>query len=295
MKKLIWALLLALAICMGGMAAAEEETPCAVFRTFSCPLDSETIDLGEVYVNDFKVFEAFLDQLPRLRQVDMFRTPVSRTQIGELAEKYPDIEFGWTMKVGDHQIRTDATAFSTLHSNKSGQHRSIDFSVLKYCKKLLALDIGHNAVDDLSFLYDLPQLKVLIVACNQIKDITPVGSLTELEYLELFKNKIIDITPLQNCKKLLDLNICFNYIKDYSPIYGLDRLERLWIYNSNNYSESYPVPRAEVMKLQELLPDTHVDSTSYSTLGGWREHERYDVIYEMFKKGAYIPFPISNE
>ena len=293
MKKywvVLFSLLLAACVSLG---LAQEDT--ASFRSFTCPLDATQIDLGETYVNDFAVFEAFLDRLPGLVKVDMFKTPVSRTQIEELARKYPQIEFGWTMKLYEHTIRTDATAFSTLHSNKSSQHRSIDFSILKYCKNLLALDIGHNAVDDLSFLYDLPQLKVLIVACNQITDITPIGSLTDLEYLELFKNKVRDISPLQNCTKLIDLNICFNYISDYSPIYGLDRVERLWVYNSNNYSDKSPVPAAEVQKLKAALPKAHVDSTSYSTLGGWREHERYDVIFEMFKTGVYIPFPAHGE
>lgn len=293
MKKSLLLLLVLLLIACASQCFATENT--VSFRSFTCTSDAEIINLGDTYVNDFSVFEAFLSSLPNLKKVDMFSTPVSRTQIEELAQLFPQIEFGWTMKMGDHKIRTDATAFSTLHSNKSGQHRSIDFSVLKYCKNLLALDIGHNAVDDISFLYDLPQLKVLIVACNYITDITPIGSLENLEYLELFKNKVTDISPLRNCKKLIDLNICFNYIKDYSPVYGLKNVERLWVYNSNNYSDKSPVSAEEVQKMISALPDAHIDSKSYSTLGGWREHERYDVIYEMFKNGVYIPFPVHEK
>ena len=46
----------------------------------------------------------------------------------------------------------------------------------------------------------------------------------------------------------------------------------------------------QVNGLIEALPNTHIDYTNYSTGGGWREHDRYFVIYEMFKNGTYIPF-----
>ena len=73
------------------------------------------------------------------------------------------------MYVGDHLVRTDVTAFSTQHTYQSKFHTSKTFSVLKYCHNLVALDIGHNEVSDLSFLEDLPQLKVLILAANNIR------------------------------------------------------------------------------------------------------------------------------
>ena len=47
---------------------------------------------------------------------------------------------------------------------------------------------------------------------------------------------------------------------------------------------------AAVRALRKALPDCKVDDTSYSTLGGWREHPRYDTIYEMFWGTEYIPF-----
>ena len=91
----------------------------------------------------------------------------------------------------------DQTAFSTLHGDPSDPvHSENDFSILKYCKNLMALDVGHNIIRDVSFLYDLPKLRVLILACNCITDITPVGSLKDLEYLEIFWNQIGDISPL---------------------------------------------------------------------------------------------------
>jgi hypothetical protein len=263
---------------------------------FTCDVNAEYIDLGKVRVEDYDKFIAFLRKLPNIKKVDMFATQIYTKNIDLLAEAFPDVEFGWTMRIGDHWVRTDVTAFSTLHNNRSPQHTEKQFKYLKYCKNLLALDIGHNAVKDLSFLYDLPNLKVLILACNiELKDITPVGSLTQLEYLELFKNDINDISCLANCTNLIDLNICFNRIKDWSSLHGLSKLERLWLFNSNNWTDAYPVDKEVVKALKENLPYCHVDSTSYSTLGGWREHDRYYVIFHMFKYGEYIPFSRGQE
>ena len=55
-------------------------------------------------------------------------------------------------------------------------------------------------------------------------------------------------------------------------------------------SEDIPLPKGVVSMLTAALPDTHIDSTHYSTLGGWREHPRYNVILQMFAGTEYIPF-----
>lgn len=287
MKRTVLALLgLALMLFIG---AARAETV-SYLGKFTVDSQAEYIDLGDMQVKKLDKFIAFLQQLPSLKKVDMFATKVYPDDIDQLAEAFPEVEFGWTMRIGDHWVRTDATAFSTLHGNGSSTHTEKAFRYLKYCKNLQALDIGHNAVKDCSFLYDLPKLKVLILACNKVEDITPVGSLTELEYLELFKNDITDISPVANCQKLLDLNICFNHIEDLTPVHALPRLERLWLYNSNNWSEKDPVDPEAIKAIQAALPGCQIDSTSYSTLGGWRDHKRYYVVFNMFKYDEYIPF-----
>ena len=88
----------------------------------------------------------------------------------------------------------------------------------------------------------------------------------------------------------MDLNICFNRISDWSALEGLTKLRRLWLYNSNNYSDSSPVPKDVVAALRSALPDCKVDAVSYSTDGGWRNHPRYDTINTMFWGTDYIPF-----
>ena len=113
------------------------------------------LDLGETraYLSEL---EQFLDQFSNLEHVDMFSIPVTAKQIEELESRYPGVTFGWTIKMAEHTVRTDQTAFSTLHFSGAETHSAATFAPLKYCTQLRALDIGHNGVDDLSFLYDLP-------------------------------------------------------------------------------------------------------------------------------------------
>ena len=293
MRKTLLLTLLTAALMIPLFCLADQ-TPQAKYVNVSYPIDAEYIDLGSQRVVSWDSFYAFLHKFPKLKKVDMFATEVYRTKINEIRSEFPDIEFGWTMRISEHSIRTDQTAFSTLHNNKSTPHYSVDFSILRYCTKLLALDIGHNLVEDISFLHYLPQLRVLILACNiNLRDITPIRELVDLEYLELFKNDIHDLSPLAGLTELRDLNICFNRVQDYEPLKGLHKLERLWLFNSNNYSDDIPVPYNIVAGLRQALPNCQVDAVSYSTLGGWREHERYDIINKMFDEGYYIPFRFS--
>ena len=183
----------------------------------------------------YKSVKPILEKYPNLQKVDMFSIPVNRYQIEEMVKLYPEVEFSWTMKLGDdHLVRTDAEAFSTLHFSGAKGHGTKELSLLRYCKNLKALDIGHNVVDDLTWLEELPDLRVLIIAINRVTDITPLASLKKLEYLEMFNNQITDLTPLKGLTRLMDLNIGFNRIEDFSPLYGMKWLQRLWIHKAEN-------------------------------------------------------------
>lgn len=264
------------------------------YQGFTADTEAVHLSMDGVKVTNWNSLVTYLHQFPNLKRCDMYDTITHLKEADLLSAEFPDVQFGWTLEITGcdrkHVFRSDVTAFSTLHSNKTHLHASSEFEIFKYCPNLLALDVGHNAVDDLSFLQYTPNLKVLIVACNHLTDITPIGQLKDLEYLEIFKNKITDISVLANLTNLIDLNICFNNVKDWSPLLGLTNLERLWLYNSNNYSESSPVPTAIVTQLKEALPNTYVDAKSYSTAGGWREHERYSIVNTMFNNYSYIPF-----
>ena len=279
MKKTVLFLLLA---CLILTASAALAAPSEAQDLPGVQPSQTRVDLGDIKVKDVDAFADWLARHPQLEQVDMYESRLKADQIDTLAGRFPHISFGWTIRlVEDHYIRTDATAFAINHSNKSPVHKSADFRQLKYCKNLMALDLGHNAIDDISFLYDLPKLRVIILASNLITDITPLSSLKDLEYAELFNNYITDYSPLAGLDQLIDLNIAFNQTQDFTPLYGLKGLERLWVYNANNRNCDDPVDPELVAGLQAALPGTQINSTSYSTLGGWRTHERYYVVFNM--------------
>lgn len=291
MTRRIAIILLALILLIPACAAAEkeEETDYASVTY---------LDLGERQQAYGKIKE-ILAKYPNLQKVDMFGTPINGRQAEELKNLYPRIEFGWTLKIGEshnHLVRTDATAFSTLHKSGEKTHGTRDMSVLRYCKKLKALDFGHNGVDDISWLSELTDLRVLIIAINRVTDITPLASLTKLEYLEMFNNRITDISPLKGLTHLMDLNMGFNKIQDFSPLYEMKGLKRLWIHKAENRNgQGNGISQAIVDTLKEKLPDCHINYTSMPSLGGWREHPHFDVIHEMFRIPAYLPFEDSFE
>lgn len=251
------------------------------------------LNLDEQRLN-YNMVKSILAKYPNLKKVDMFNVQLYRNQVEELASLYPEIEFGWTMKIGkDHTVRTDATAFSTMHFSNSQPHSTADIAVLRFCKNLKALDIGHNSVNDISWLTELPDLRFLIIAINKVTDITPLASLTKLEYLEMFNNNISDLTPLTGLTHLMDLNIGYNLITDYTPLYEMTWLKRLWL--GKAYKKKNDIPADVIEMLKEKLPNTQLDWKSNPTMGGWRDHPHHDVIDEMFDyyhqdRMHYVPF-----
>lgn len=271
-------------------------------------VQAEYVDLKNVKVKSIDSLIKFLRKLPSLKKVDMFATPVYAKDIDKLVKAFPGVEFGWTMCINCnnprhkdrsvHKIRTDDTAFSTLHNNQCTRHTSKDFEILKYCKNMMALDIGHNAVTDLSFLEHMPKLRVLIIGRNGVTDLSPLKACPELEYLEAFTNNIESVEPLLSCPHLIDLNIPNNSVKDPELFAQMTSLKRLWAFNCSypNELSKDKMPAKLKTALKKALPKCRINWTSGGTIE-WRDsrpshdHPHHKVIMEMFeKKHAYVPF-----
>lgn len=281
-------LVLLLLLAWTAAAAGEEITFKDYGGTLTVAADAQQIDLGKLKVDNFDAFEQFLDRLPDLRRVDMYATHMGRKRVERLSERYPQIEFGWTLSVGEHSIRTDQTAFSTLHDGYVTRHTSKELEVLRYCRHLRALDLGHNALTDISFLAELTELRVLILADNRIEDISPLAGMEQLEYVELFRNRVKSLEPLAGKRQLMDLSINQNRLTSLEPLQEMPWLRRLWLRACGN--EETVLSPAALEALQAALPQTQIDAVSLGTDGGWRSHPHYDVVYEMFKGKTYLPF-----
>lgn len=294
LKKLVLAALFCLMLLL---SCAQADTV-TYNKQLTVDTSAEYVDFGDVHISDWTTVGDFLHKLPNLKRCDMFGTYIYRKYCDQLAAEFPDVEFGWTIRFGTpdcwHVVRTDQTAFSTLHSSRSPEHTSEQFSVLKYCKKLKALDIGHNQATDISWLENLPELRVLIIALNHIEDISALEKLPKLEYLEIFHNSISDLSPLKNLTHLMDISLGYNSITDVSVLTELEHLKRVWCYHANYYrpwGEPADLSEAQVSALRKALPAAHIDSVSDPTLNGWRSgHPHYLIIAEIFRTGKYIPF-----
>ena len=239
------------------------------------------IDLGETVVTDYDELIRFLTAFPSLTTVDMYATPIYKPEIERLAAAFPDTLFGWTMRVGNHTIRTDATAFSTLFrdSRVEPRHTSEEFEIIKYCRNLYALDLGHMYIDDTTFISGLTELRILILAKAELTDITPLASLVKLEYLELFCNRIVDISPLAGMTELSYAELSVNEIKDFSPLYNLPKLKRINVTRNDK----------SVLKddLRKAMPDCRIDISLNPTQGNWRKSARYRWARRIFHTGTY--------
>ncbi len=253
------------------------------------------IDLDTPYGEQkLSAIAATLKALPNIRRVDMYKYRPSLNGMRDyLLVPFPDVEFGWTydwLVCSGRRIklRSDATAFSTLKGRQDPRYTATQiWDVLKWFPDIVAIDVGHNNVSDLSFLANFPGLKRLICIDSKkpVTDISVLKDLKELEYIELFMQDITDISALADHTRLLDLNLCHNDVTDLSPLYSCTSLERLWIsYNPRLTDE-------EVAKLQAVLPNCKIETVEYQSTGaGWREHPRYFTLVESFETNVYIPF-----
>ena len=259
---------------------AEVELAGEVFST-----EVEELDFNSKKISDYDQFFETITLFSSLSKVEMCDCGLSNEQMEGLRNAYPNTKFVWRVHLGKWSLRTDAVAFSVLITDYTHKRMtSEDIEVLKYCTDLQALDLGHQAITDLSVIGEyLTDLRILILADNRITDLSPLANLPHLHYLEFFVNRVKDLTPLAQCRELVDLNISYNRgITDITPLLDLPILERLWL-------ESVSVPQADVNLLRETYPDaTIVNKGSGSVDQGWRKHARYFAMIDMYHKKDYI-------
>ncbi len=249
-------------------------------------LDTEELDFKNDKSLIYDDIKNLFTILPALRKADFSNSNLSNEELGKLRELFPNIDIIWELHLGKWSLKTNDVAFSVLVGKINYVRLTTkDIEVLKYCTNLQALDLGHQAIDDISVIGDyLTDLRVLILADNKIKDITPLKNLKHLHYLELFVNKISDFSPLENLNELVDLNIGYNNVKDINQLLKFgNSVERFWLVNGG-------ISEKERVILKNAYPNAKVNTawSLSSTENGWRSHPRYYAMIDMFHKKNYI-------
>ncbi len=243
------------------------------------------LDLAKSKIKDYDELIKKMELLPNLKSADFSNSNLSNEQLGHLRELFPGMEIHWIVHLGRWSVKTDAVSFSVLiYAYDYKRMTSKDIEVLKYCTKLQALDLGHQAITDISVIGEyLKDLRILILADNRISDITPIKELKHLHYLELFINPISDITPLNDLKGLVDVNFCYCWnINDYSTLKNLPNLERVWLVGTR-------INGKVVNELRSVHPNAQIVNTGAgSTNSGWRTHERYYEMIKMYRNPYYL-------
>ncbi len=251
-------------------------------------LDTE-LTLDDWSITDNAELLEKLPLLPRLERVDIRELPLENAQVEALMAACPDIDFDWTVVVGDFRVSSEALCFSTRQV-RSPAHRFTSEElepILRYCTELVALDLSHNDLEDISLIGEMKNLKVLLLGDNSdIANLSPLASLTELEYLELYSIKAAeDFSVLKELTKLKEVNL------SYSPaawgadfIDSLPLLERAWLRGAG-------VPAAEWNSLIADYPQIKFHffhEAGAATAGGWNASERNLSIRRAFTNWEYV-------
>ena len=215
----------------------------------------------------------------------MRETEWSVADMERLEETYPEIDFVWTLHFGSWTVTSDITCFSTLRTGSEDSHRYTNeelYPLLRFCHHLRALDLGHNALTDLTLIGQMRELQVLILADNgTLTDISPLAELSELYYLELFLCRdVADFTPLAALTRLEDVNLSYDrYFDDLGIFENCPGFEMGWFRNTG-------VTREQAAVFLEAHPGVTLivgsPSDPSSTAFGWRETERNAAIRRAF-------------
>ena len=226
--------------------------------------------------------------LPALTYIDVIDTPATVEDLDRLYDINPDAFYYWSFYHDGFLIRTDIQVYSSLRDAVLHRFTSEEmYPMLKYCKHLKALDLGHNNLTDLTWLGKLTELEVLILADQpDLVDASPLANLTNLHYLEFFMNhKVEDFSFLNSLTNLEELNLCrTDHIGDMSFLAYMPKLKFLMVKYSDCTRETF-------LYWEEQFPDAKMvfyDGNIESCDSGWRDTQKNAQIRRAFSCWRHV-------
>lgn len=254
-------------------------------KTFSTSQQELNLSGFKMKNEDLPALKELAAKFPNLQKIVLCDCGLSNETLAAFQNEMNGVRVVWRVKLGTQwSLRTDAVAFSVLIMNyKHVRMTSKDLEVLKYCPDLLALDLGHQALTDLSKIPEyLPELRLLIIADNQVSDLSPLANLKHLHYLEIFVNRVKDLSPLADLRELVDVNISYNPISDITPLLNSPMMQRIWL-------ESTKVDQSGVDALRAAYPEAKIVNIGKGSVDqGWRYgNARYEQMMDMWFNNYY--------
>lgn len=243
-------------------------------------------DTTELTVTDMTGLEEALRYLPALTDVDLLEAGATIEDLDRFDAIRPDVFWLWKFRLQWDWIRTDIRVYSTLNGGHTSFGQEYFYPLLKYCKHLRALDLGHNALTDISLIGNLTELEVLILADNRITDCSPLANLHNLVFLELFMNYWIeDYSFLNEMPKMKDLNLCYCKTLDH-----LDFLENMPDLEFAMFKRT-ALTEEDLDPWREKYPNAilvYFDGNTESSGSGWRLAGRNKQIRTAFAHWRYM-------
>ena len=251
---------------------------------------ADYVDISHVDVRDVDI-DKIIERLPNLSRLVMIDCGLDNDGYASLQDRHPDIKIVWEIVLEYWTIRTDVVAFSTFKTTAEEYYMmNEDAYYLKYCNELVALDLGHNYVSDLSFLEYMPELKVLILVDNvkekdgetlrHLTDLSELQYCTKLRYLEIFANNVSDFSWMENLTELEDLNISYNSVSSIQYMTNLPNLKKLWMEHTYISYDGY-------CRLRQMYPNAWIVRDGEGSVDqGWRTGARYTAIRRMFRENV---------
>ncbi len=270
----------------GIITQTDEEKADAWVREHGIYAASEYIDISHIDISDVDI-DMIISRFPNVKRLVMCDCGLDNAGYAAIQDRHPDIKIVFEIVLEYWTIRTDVVAFSTFKTTAEEFYmNNEDAYYLRYCNELVALDLGHNYVSDLSFLEYMPDLKVLILVDNvkekdgetlrHLTDLSELRYATKLRYLEIFANNVSDLSFLEYMPDLEDLNISYNSVSSIEHMKNLPKIKKLWM-------EHTYISGAGVSTLRQLYPNARIVSSGEGSIDqGWRSGERYRAVRRMF-------------